>query len=68
MKKLAKFLFTTYQIIFTSPLVTCRFRPTCSQYTLEAIEKYGAFKGLLLGAKRIVACHPFSKRPIYDPA
>jgi len=37
----------------------CRFYPTCSSYTLEAVEKYGAFKGTWLGMKRIVKCHPW---------
>ncbi|MDI9635032.1 membrane protein insertion efficiency factor YidD [Kamptonema cortianum] len=39
---------------------TCRFTPSCSQYTLEAIEKYGLIKGAWLGAKRIGRCHPFN--------
>ena len=37
----------------------CRFIPTCSQYALEAIEKYGALKGGWLAFKRIMRCHPF---------
>mgnify|MGYP000341550042 FL=1 len=45
----------------------CRFSPTCSQYALEAIEKYGALKGGWLALKRICRCHPFSKRGPYDP-
>lgn len=44
----------------------CRFYPTCSQYTYEAIEKYGPFKGLYLGIKRISKCHPFHPGG-YDP-
>jgi len=36
----------------------CRFQPTCSKYTIEAVEKYGVLKGLYLGAKRILKCHP----------
>ncbi|MBQ7339370.1 MAG: membrane protein insertion efficiency factor YidD [Clostridia bacterium] len=39
----------------------CRFIPSCSQYTLEAILKHGFFKGALLGAWRILRCNPFSK-------
>lgn len=46
---------------------TCRFRPTCSAYAYEAIEKYGAFKGGFLALKRFLRCHPFSKRDPYDP-
>lgn len=39
----------------------CRFVPTCSQYTYEAVEKYGVAKGLFLGVKRILKCNPWSK-------
>ena len=45
----------------------CRFVPTCSQYALEAIEKYGPWKGGLLALKRFLRCHPFYKGDIYDP-
>ena len=45
----------------------CRFRPTCSAYALEAIQKYGAMKGLLLALKRFLRCHPFYKGDLHDP-
>ena len=45
----------------------CRYTPTCSQYALEAIEKYGALKGGWLALRRICRRHPFSKRCHYDP-
>lgn len=47
----------------------CRFIPTCSQYAMEAIEKYGALKGGWLALCRVLRCHPFyhGKHGIYDP-
>ena len=45
---------------------TCKYVPTCSQYAIEAIEKYGALKGGLLAAWRILRCNPFSKGG-FDP-
>lgn len=44
----------------------CIYIPTCSQYALEAIEKYGPFKGGFMAVKRILRCHPFAKGG-YDP-
>lgn len=45
---------------------TCKYIPTCSEYALTAIEKYGALKGSALAVKRILRCNPFSKGG-YDP-
>ena len=45
----------------------CRFTPTCSQYALEAIEKYGAVKGGWLTVKRLARCNPFNHQCPYDP-
>ncbi len=51
-----------------SPLTppTCRYTPTCSQYAVEAIQKYGPLKGGWLALKRILRCHPFGGSG-YDP-
>ncbi len=61
-------LFVRLYQIALSPLkpASCRFYPTCSQYMIEAIQKYGAVKGLWLGTKRLLKCHPFHKGG-YDP-
>lgn len=54
-----------FKIFFLSDKV-CRFEPSCSNYTYKAVEKYGPYKGLFLGFKRIIRCHPLSKGG-YDP-
>lgn len=56
-----------YRLIF-SPWVGhgCRFQPTCSVYALEALERYGAFRGSLLAARRVLRCHPWGGHG-YDP-
>lgn len=45
----------------------CRFTPTCSQYALEAIEKYGPWKGGYLAFKRLLRCNPFNHDDYFDP-
>jgi uncharacterized protein len=53
---------------FISPMLppSCRFTPSCSLYTLQAIEKYGLLRGSIMGARRLLRCHPFSEGG-YDP-
>jgi putative membrane protein insertion efficiency factor len=60
MKNIALFLIRSYQV-FISPLVGghCRFYPSCSSYTYQAINKHGLLKGIFLGGKRLLKCHPF---------
>lgn len=67
MKRILIFLIKLYRK-YISPLkpVCCRFYPTCSQYAIEAIEKYGALKGGFMAIKRILRCNPFNKGG-YDP-
>lgn len=68
MKRFLIFIIKIYQI-YISPLkgsATCKYTPTCSCYAIEALEKYGFFKGILLAAWRIIRCNPFSKGG-YDP-
>lgn len=45
---------------------SCKFNPTCSEYTYQAVEKYDIIKGIYLGLKRIIRCHPLNKGG-YDP-
>ena len=62
MKKIIILIIKTYQITL-SPLLggNCRFHPTCSEYMLQAIKKYGPSRGVIKGFSRIRKCHPFSK-------
>jgi len=70
MRKVALFLIRIYQKTLSpdhGPLKVkfphgyCRFQPTCSEYTYQAIEKYGIIKGTVMGSWRILRCNPFSK-------
>ncbi|MFW6139931.1 MAG: membrane protein insertion efficiency factor YidD [Acidobacteriota bacterium] len=67
MKKAVLFILRQYKR-FISPLLgnNCRFYPTCSSYAYQAIEKYGLTKGIFLGMKRLLKCHPFHRGGI-DP-
>jgi putative membrane protein insertion efficiency factor len=53
---------------FLSPFVpaACRYRPTCSEYMLEAVEKYGVRRGVWMGTMRLLRCHPFHQGG-FDP-
>ncbi|HBG50175.1 MAG TPA: membrane protein insertion efficiency factor YidD [Cyanobacteria bacterium UBA9971] len=66
MKKIAVLLIKIYQKISRFFPKNCRFYPTCSEYTKQAILKYGLLKGIFLGMKRIVKCHPLNPGG-YDP-
>lgn len=67
MKQIAILILRSYKYAI-SPLLppSCRFTPTCSEYAIEAMTRYGFWKGLLLGLKRLSRCHPFSQGG-YDP-
>lgn len=65
-KKLCLKLISIYRFFSKFSPSVCRFEPTCSMYTYQAIEKFGIIKGIWLGIKRILRCHPYSKGG-YDP-
>ena len=70
MKRICIYLIDWYQKniskILESKNIRCKFYPTCSEYTRQAIKKYGVIKGCILGCARILKCNPFSKGG-YDP-
>ena len=69
MKKICIYLIELYQKYISkikNKNIKCKFYPTCSEYTKQAIQKYGVLKGCMLGTIRIFKCNPFSKGG-YDP-
>lgn len=73
MRSVTIFIIKAYQVLF-SPIIdaifgggnTCRYSPTCSEYMIEAVKKYGVLKGVGMGIKRIGRCNPYAKGGI-DP-
>ncbi len=67
LKALLQWVIRSYQR-FVSPALppACRFHPSCSEYAWQAIDRYGAFKGSWLAAKRVLRCHPLNPGG-YDP-
>ncbi|MBI5890512.1 MAG: membrane protein insertion efficiency factor YidD [Nitrosomonadales bacterium] len=67
MKKILLLLVRGYQLLIRPVLPpSCRFSPSCSQYSIEAITKYGALKGLWLTIRRVIRCNPWNPGG-YDP-
>lgn len=60
MKKLVLKILVLYKK-YLSRGYSCRFIPSCSEYTYEAVNKYGTIRGLIMGIKRVLKCHPLSK-------
>jgi putative membrane protein insertion efficiency factor len=67
MTRVLLLLIRTYQLLL-SPFIggQCRFEPSCSRYTAQSIERFGAWHGSVLGVKRICRCHPFTQAG-FDP-
>ena len=61
-------LIKIYKMVISPYLApSCRYLPTCSQYAIESLKTYGLMKGFFKATKRILSCHPFSKRDRFDP-
>ena len=61
MKTVLLAIIRTYQYMLSPMLANrCRFFPSCSEYTAQALQKHGAYKGTLLGIKRVLRCHPWN--------
>ena len=68
MKSLLCLSIQAYQMLI-SPLLpaVCRFQPSCSEYAILAIQKYGPIKGVYKAVRRLLCCHPFSRKHGWDP-
>ena len=66
---LAVLLIKAYQVVLSPllPFNQCRFEPSCSHYAVEAFEKHGPVKGLVLAVRRVLRCHPLYRGDVYDP-
>lgn len=68
LRKIAAHVIRGYQVSLRMALPSsCRFTPSCSEYALQAIVKFGFLQGSLKAIKRILSCHPFSGKTGYDP-
>jgi putative membrane protein insertion efficiency factor len=66
MKRIVLTAIRVYQLFSVVGISRCRFYPSCSQYTYEAIDHFGIFSGMRMGARRLLKCHPFHTGG-YDP-
>lgn len=66
MRKVFVYMIRAYQVIFAGAPRTCRFEPTCSEYAIQAIERYGVLQGMAMAAYRILRCNPWTPGG-YDP-
>jgi len=61
-------LIKLYKMVISPYLApSCRYLPTCSEYAIDCLKTYGLIKGFFKATKRILSCHPFSKRDGFDP-